>query len=910
MRYSILFFSCFFVLQLWVKPLKATHNRSGEITYSYLYGNTYRLRVITYTNNGSGSIAADRCVISLFIDNLLDSISLPRVNGAPATNCTDPTAKMGEDLNITPAPPTGGYRKNIYETTYTFQGSGMHVLYMFDPNRNAGSLNIPNSVNVPFALVDTIYTYNQPGLNYNNSPVLTFPPIDNACAGQLFTHNPGAYDPDLDSLSYSLTSCLGNDGLPIQNYVNPASLGVSIDQNGNLIWNVPQSMGEYNFAILITEWRKDKDGYAHVVGKTLRDLQVLVHACQNQAPVIKPIKDTCIIAGTTLVQPVSATDPNAQNRDSLQAEGSPFHFNPFATFSSTPGYGSATGVFTWTPSCGQVSVQPYVVTFKVKDNGSPINLVDFESFRITVVGPPPQNLSAKPSGSSIILNWNAPPACTPGPNGNSIVNYLVYRKNDCNPFTPNPCPKGTSLPGFTLIGNLFAYNNPPLTFTDNNNGAGLAQGVYYSYVVVAQFADGALSMASVQACELLTRDVPIMINVSVDTTDNGKGEMWLRWVKPVISTALIPSLDTIANPGPYEFRLMQQTGFSGAAYTEVYKVNKLYFAQLTQLSDTTFTSLNLDTKNNPYTYKVDFYCNGVLKGSTQTASSVFLTATGLARRIQLNWKAQVPWINYKTYIYKEKPGGGYLLKDSVFNSTQYVDTGLVNGKNYCYKVVTYGQYSGTGIHKPLINWSQKVCASPVDKEPPCAPDINDMVGNCTSQITSFTWTNPNNSCCDDAILFNIYYTPVIDSPFVKITTLPITVTSYQTDFAPSIAGCYAVTAVDSFYNESPLSIKVCVDNCPEYELPNIITINGDGKNDTLIPVKNKFVRDISLKIYDRWGTLVFESKDAAIRWNGHHKDSGNPCSDGTYYYVCDVHMIRLKGIETKTLKGFIQILRN
>ena len=40
---------------------------------------------------------------------------------------------------------------------------------------------------------------------------------------------------------------------------------------------------------------------------------------------------------------------------------------------------------------------------------------------------------------------------------------------------------------------------------------------------------------------------------------------------------------------------------------------------------------------------------------------------------------------------------------------------------------------------------------------------------------------------------------------------------------------------------------MCVDNCPEYELPNVITINGDGVNDFFKPIKNKFIKSIDLK---------------------------------------------------------------
>ncbi len=58
-------------------------------------------------------------------------------------------------------------------------------------------------------------------LGHNNSVVLTNSPLDNACAFKLFIHNTGAFDPDGDSLSFSLIDCKALDGLPIPGYTYP-----------------------------------------------------------------------------------------------------------------------------------------------------------------------------------------------------------------------------------------------------------------------------------------------------------------------------------------------------------------------------------------------------------------------------------------------------------------------------------------------------------------------------------------------------------------------------------------------------------------------------------------------------------------------------------------------------------------
>jgi gliding motility-associated-like protein len=126
----------------------------------------------------------------------------------------------------------------------------------------------------------------------------------------------------------------------------------------------------------------------------------------------------------------------------------------------------------------------------------------------------------------------------------------------------------------------------------------------------------------------------------------------------------------------------------------------------------------------------------------------------------------------------------------------------------------------------------------------------------------------------------------------------------------SIAGCYAITAVDSSGNESPKVDMFCVDNCPYYDLPNIFTPNGDNVNDLLTPLPNyRFVKDIEIKIYDRWGLLMFETTDINIRWDGTNKANKQPCVSGTYFYICTVNEIRLAGIVPRVMKGFVELIK-
>ena len=125
-----------------------------------------------------------------------------------------------------------------------------------------------------------------------------------------------------------------------------------------------------------------------------------------------------------------------------------------------------------------------------------------------------------------------------------------------------------------------------------------------------------------------------------------------------------------------------------------------------------------------------------------------------------------------------------------------------------------------------------------------------------------------------------------------------------------MAGCYAVTALDTFANESDLSNIFCVDNCPNFSLPNTFTPNGDGSNDFYIPYPFCFIESIELNVFNRWGQLVFETRDPSINWSGVNL-SGDELPAGTYYYTCKVFEQRVTGTEAvpELLNGYIDLIR-
>ncbi|MBL7898514.1 MAG: gliding motility-associated C-terminal domain-containing protein, partial [Crocinitomicaceae bacterium] len=369
-------------------------------------------------------------------------------------------------------------------------------------------------------------------------------------------------------------------------------------------------------------------------------------------------------------------------------------------------------------------------------------------------------------------------------------------------------------------------------------------------------------------------------------------------------------LNTVLYPGPYHYQLYRSDNYGGGLETLV-----LTSPQMPSIvnDDTIFTDVVLSTETIPYTYRVELFSDNLLIGSSLEASSIFISLTPNDNQIGISWTENIPWTNSSYEIYRESPtGSGVFNLIGSTNSIGYTDTGLVNGQTYCYKIKTIGGYTSSGIINPIINWSQEACAIPVDLTPPCAPEIF-IDGDCDKEETYINWTNPNNSCADDVTRYNLYFAPFYGDTLELLTSFS---TEFDTFYVHkdrgSIAGCYYVTALDSvqYNNESLPSDSVCIDNCAGYyELPNVFTPNVDLINDLYHPLlPYKFVDSIDLKIFNRWGRLVFETTDPDILWDGTDMQTGNKLNDGVYFYTVVVYEIKLEGYIPRSFQGNIQIL--
>jgi len=852
---------------------KATHNQAGDITYENISGLTYEFTITIFADGNSPAVGRKEIEINWGDNTGVDSLNV---------------------ISETPLGSNTSTIKRIWRGRHTFPGPGSYSVRVEDPNRNGGVDNIDNSVNVPF-VIETLLRISPFANQRNNSVVLRNDPVDIACTGATYVYNPGAIDFDGDSVSYALAKSKGTGGQTAPGYVfPPASNSLTVDPlSGDLIWDQPNVPGLYNIAIVIREYRNGV-----LVSEVLRDLQIRVTpGCNNQPPVIQADQLVCVDAGSTLSVPIRVTDPDVVDDITISATGEVLEppINNRTNFNRGVISNPANASFIWNTNCSDVRKRLYYLSVRAEDNGQDRgtrNLVHFKTVNIRVIAPAPTNVSADDIGTSIDLNWSNT-TCQ------NAIGYIVYRRLDSSGYVSDSCNPGVPEDiGYSVLDSISGLNNT--NYLDDNFGEGLVPGQKYCYLITKFFADGAESYASEEICAEVNKVVPVITKVSVQTTATSSGIIDLAWSPP-------DTIDVVAYPPPYRYLIYSRNGNQ-----------KQLIDSTLSVGDTVYSVGNLNTSDNQYSYQIELFSLGngrEFAGKSSVAHSIFLNTTAADNRIELSWNDRTPWVNDSFIVYRSLPSSSTIFDSILVTSqTSYVDSNLRNQAKFCYYIESYGAYNLKSVEKPLINLSQIACDIPLDTLPPCSPSLS-ASGSCENEQLSLTWNNPNNSCANDVIGYNVYksLSRVGKKELIRNFSSPLDTNLRITNEA--VAGCYFVTAIDSASNESDFSEAACIEFCPIYELPNVFTPNGDIHNELFIPIQPyRYVESIDLNIYNRWGDLVFHTTDPDIKWNGERLSSidvlgRRNSSDGVFFYTCKVFEYSVEeNNPPRILKGTITVL--
>ena len=137
--------------------------------------------------------------------------------------------------------------------------------------------------------------------------------------------------------------------------------------------------------------------------------------------------------------------------------------------------------------------------------------------------------------------------------------------------------------------------------------------------------------------------------------------------------------------------------------------------------------------------------------------------------------------------------------------------------------------------------------------------------NYTGNITSFNWMPATSLSCTDC-----------PSPYAN----------------PKWSTKYTVQIDDKYgcKNSGDVNVVVVCNN-QNFFVPNTFSPNGDGRNEVFYAKGTGLFKIKSMRIFNRWGQVVFEKKDVApndpsVGWNGMF--NGKPVSADVYIYTMEI----------------------
>ncbi len=123
---------------------------------------------------------------------------------------------------------------------------------------------------------------------------------------------------------------------------------------------------------------------------------------------------------------------------------------------------------------------------------------------------------------------------------------------------------------------------------------------------------------------------------------------------------------------------------------------------------------------------------------------------------------------------------------------------------------------------------------------------------------------------------------------------PLQTTRYQLMVRDSLTGC-----------RDTLEQLITVTPCQAVYIPTAFSPNGDGRNDTFRPFYGPCVeRMVQLQVYNRWGSLLFQSQNTDEAWDG--RAAGQDCNAGLYVYRA---VLQLKDGTQQVWRGDVQLVR-
>jgi gliding motility-associated-like protein len=539
--------------------VEATHLMGGEIIWECQGDGRYIFTMKLYRDCNGIAVQLPVLLrvhnhpsVSSIAMNLISRTDIsPKCNGSgPTISCTGVRGPGAVEEYI--------FRSNIVNLPGVPPPQGW--IFTFDECcRNAAISNLLITPSSGFTLRAIMYPYQGNAANpcFDSSPVFAQVPAIIICAGNAFTYNHNAYDPDKDSLVYSFGQPLDwlngsnwggntpgplpfqpaysvNSPFPGQSLNN--SVPASLNKFSGEIAFTPRYLGNFVTVVSVRSYR-----CGILISEIFREIQVVVLQCGvNSAPQITaPFVNTVtglqteftdtVIAGDAVDFTMTVNDPEflpigLPQTVRLLASGGQFGNGftdpavgcpnpPCATLSPVPPVqinNNGSVRFRWQTTCNHVAVEndcfvpgsthTFVLLFQ--DDYCPAPSYRIATITIVVIAqpviPPPSLRCSEvlPNGD-VKLSWLPPP----DPD-NRFNSYHLYSAQ---------APGGP----FTLIDSIFNIN----TLSYTHVGAGANNGSRYYYLRTRSGCEG----------KVLSTPSDTLSTMYLNVSDGGSGQIGLQW---------------------------------------------------------------------------------------------------------------------------------------------------------------------------------------------------------------------------------------------------------------------------------------------------------------------------------------------------------------------------------------------
>jgi gliding motility-associated-like protein len=244
----------------------------------------------------------------------------------------------------------------------------------------------------------------------------------------------------------------------------------------------------------------------------------------------------------------------------------------------------------------------------------------------------------------------------------------------------------------------------------------------------------------------------------------------------------------------------------------------------------------------------------------------------------------------KEFLIKVNPKGGVKPYKLTWRPGNFADSnylvGPINTTKYFYKWTDRCEVDT--LNDSILVKVSKVKANFTENVPALKSGIQgDLLGNYN--VTKFNNLTTNN---DTSVSYEWYLNGI------KLSTdkdFEFNI-DYDKDNAVKLVSTNSRGCISIF--EKPIAEQTF------FKVPNVFTPDNDNVNEKFASI-NKGVINYNLQIFNRWGALVYESKEPKEGWNG--SINGKKAEDGTYFVVLKYNE-REGGKENK-YQGYVRLVR-